>query len=291
MQTFFYHGLIRKYVVAFGNMFNTITIQRNENGLPAQSIPVPIIYSDRQKYIKYIENRPNTSPIAVSLPRLSFVMTNITYDTERKLNTTTKLRNVLQVGTGDKKTAISFQATPYQIDFELTAYVKNYDDGAQIVEQIVPYFNPDYTNELILIPELGSQGKYDVRTVLTSVSIQDDTDGSFDDMRTIQWTFNFTMDAFFFGPIHENGLIKRVQVDVVNVPTSGAIEDVDYTSYGRVARIVETPGLTIDGLPTTIYSESKPYLDIHSDDPYGFVNQIFEYDDGKIYDPVTGGDK
>ncbi len=281
----FYHNLIRKYVTNFGNMFNDITIRKFDAGNNAvQSIPVPLTYASKQKYIQILNKRPdgenNTRQIAVALPRLSFNITSMSFDPTRKISPTQK-----RWGPGTNRRKGMFVETPYKIDFELTAYTKGYDDACQIFEQIVPYFKPDYTNQLILIPELDDQGKFDIRTEMTGNSIQDEYEGAFEETRYVVWTYNFTMDVFFFGPTSDQGVIKRVQTDFI--PYSGD----DYTQFGRQSRIVITPGLTADGEATTDPNETIPYQQIEAEDPYGFITQQTDYDDGLKYNPRTGKDE
>lgn len=282
----FYHNLTKKYITVFGNMFDTITIRRfNAAKQKLQSIQVPLSYGPSQKYIKYLLNPPEDRKISTTLPRMSFAMMQYSIDAERKVGTTQKRKHFVS---GDKKSATtSFVETPYKLEFELYIYGKNQDDCTQIIEQIIPYFNPTYTNSVNVIPELGTQGNYDVQTTLNSIMLQDEYEGNNEETRFVVYTVSFTMDVFFFGPVSTTGVIKRVQTDIAIVKDEPVLD----TTKGRNIRLTTTPGLTEDGEPTTDYELSIPYQEIEENDPYGFVHRHEMFFDGKKFDPKSGTDK
>ena len=162
MFGYFSHGIIRKHVIVFGSMFNDITIERKNAGTRVQTLAVPIAYGPKQKFLVRLEADPNLDrEIAISLPRLGFELAGITYDPSRKLNSTQKNSYVFS-----DKTLLRTQYTPvpYNIDFILSIMVKNADDGTQILEQILPYFKPEWNISVNLIPEMKIA--MDVPTIL-----------------------------------------------------------------------------------------------------------------------------
>ena len=183
MFGYFSHGIIRKHVIVFGSMFNDITIERKSAGTRVQTLAVPIAYGPKQKFLVRLDADPNLDrEIAISLPRLGFELTGISYDPSRKLNSTQKNSYVFS-----DKTLLRTQYTPvpYNIDFVLSIMVKNADDGTQILEQILPYFKPEWNISVNLIPEMNIT--MDIPTVLGSVSLQDAYDGAFQTRRALIW--------------------------------------------------------------------------------------------------------
>ena len=279
----FYHNLIRKYTTAFGNMFNDIIVRRfDANNNTLQTMQIPISYGSKAKFLQLILRNPVQEKVAIQLPRMAFQITGINYDPERKINPTHK--NSTPAVNYVLKT--QFVPIAYKIDYELAIMVNSTDDGAQILEQIIPYFTPSFSNEILLVPELNL--KNDIKTTMTGISITDDSEGSADESRTIIWTLSFSMDVWFFGPVTNQGVIKRVQVDIIPVPNE---EGWNTSLYGRGDRVVITPGLTANGVATSNASLTVPYSEIQPDDPYGFITQIYNFTDGKKYDPKSGTDK
>ena len=151
----YYNGVIRKYVIAFGSLFNDIVIQRrNTAGQRIQSIQVPIAYGPKEKFLVRLRADPNLSQqVALTLPRMGFEITALTYNGARKLSSS--LRNVAINSADNNKVKSQYVPVPYDITFALSIMCKNADDGAQILEQIVPYFRPEFTLNIRLIPELN----------------------------------------------------------------------------------------------------------------------------------------
>ena len=285
----FYHQSLRKYVIMFGNMFNDIVVkQYNRDGTTASAVGVPIAYGPKEKFLTRTTQDPNLDQqISIQLPRLAFEMTTLNYDGSRRLNG--KGKNIVVVA--DKNKAdYQHMPVPYDMTFNLYAYVRNADDGAQILEQIVPYFGPEWTNTVKLIP--GMNINMDIPTVLNTVSIEDTYDGSFENRRAIIYTLDFTVKGYFYGPVRRQGVIKRAQVDFgVVANSSGKITLQDVARTGRSSRVVVTPGLLANGSPTTNSAASIPYSQIAANSNYGFASNTFFFTDGFKYNPRTGNDE
>lgn len=211
-KKYFYHSHIRKAIIAFGAVFNNIQIRRtNTDDEVTQSLFVPLSYIPKQKFIDRIREVPvvdeTRQPFAITLPRIGFEITGISYDPSRKLMVTQPVRSIDVEGYTRTGFRDSFISTPYNMTISLSAYAKNQDDGLQIVEQILPHFNPDFNVTINEIPELGV--KRDLQIVLDSISYTDDWEGSFDKRLSIIWDFTFTIKLNFFGFVNDSTLIKR----------------------------------------------------------------------------------
>lgn len=261
----FYHGTLRKYVITFGNMFNGIYVQRlNQNEEAVQTIKVPIAYGPKEKFLVRINQDPDLDQdVAISLPRIGFEMLNVTYAPERKLTSTQK--NVRLSSADNTNYTTQYRPVPYDIQFQLSVFVKNADDGTQILEQILPYFQPEWTNNIRLIPEMDLT--YDVPCVLNSISVEDTYEGSFDTRRALIWNLTFTMKGYIFGPTSTAGVIKRTTVNFAD----------DLPEATPVRTSVITPGLKSDGTPTSNTALSVNINDIDAEDDYGFAKSITEY--------------
>lgn len=212
----FYFNLTRKYVVIFGNMFNSITLKkknRDSNG-EIERFKVPITYAPKEKYYTRLQSDPDLEKeVQNILPRMSFEITGIGYDAGRKQNSL--LRNPV----ANNATVVNSQymGVPYDINFELSIYTRNIDDGLQIVEQILPYFNPDYTVTVNSIQEMGFFK--DIPIILTGVTNTIEHEGNFDAVRYVIWTLTFTMKTYFFGPIQNPKIIRKVITNIYNDPS------------------------------------------------------------------------
>ena len=228
--THFYHKLMRKYVVLFGTMFNNITLMRTntDTGAEIERMKVPITYAPKEKYISRLRADPDLQrQIQIRLPRLSFELTGIAYDVTRKQNSLLKIAKGVS-GTSAKST---YMAVPYDLTFELNLYTRNIDDGNQIIEQILPYFNPDYTATINPVSSLGVLK--DVPLILNTVTNNIEHEGNFDAVRFITWTLTFTMKAHFYGPVTNPKIIRKVIANIFNDPSLQA---------GYVTRINLTGG-------------------------------------------------
>jgi len=206
----FYHEHLRRYIIVFGTMFNNIVVSRKTSaGVVDKRIKVPISYSPRDKLLARIETDPNLrKPDAISLPRMGFEMTSMTYAGERKLNT---IKKFTAAGTNGNNRTIMYAPVPYDVNFQLSIMVKNAEDGTQILEQILPFFTPEWTNTVQLIDDMDI--KLDIPLVLVSVSSDDTYDGDFETRRALIWTLDFTMKCYFFGPTKTKKLIKLANVN------------------------------------------------------------------------------
>jgi len=205
MANIAYNRIIRKMVVAFGKLFDDITLVRyNPDLSEAERFLVPIVYAAKEMYVKRLEDDPVLDKkVQTTLPRMSFEMDGLTYDTSRKLNT--NIKNFAR--TSNSSVIAQYNPVPYNFDFNLYIYVRNIEDGTQIIEHILPYFAPDYTLKLNLIPEMGIVKE--VPIVLNSATSEIEYEGNRDsETRMIIWTLNFTVKGFIFGKTSTAGLIK-----------------------------------------------------------------------------------
>jgi len=214
LGTYYYHEIIRRTVIAFGTVFNEIYIRHNDSsGDSISEMKVALAYGPIQKFLARIEQDPTAlKPIKMTLPRMSFEMTSFTYDAARKLNT--NIKNFAQTNAG---LVSQYNPVPYNFDFNLYVYVRNIEDGTQIIEHILPYFTPDYTIKLNLIPEMGIVKE--VPIVLNSTSQDIDYEGVHSrETRIVIWTLNFTVKGFIFGKINDSskGLVTHSITSVLN---------------------------------------------------------------------------
>jgi hypothetical protein len=203
----FYHQIFRKTVIAFGTLFNGIEINRDGDEI----IKVPLAYGPTQKFLARIEQQPDLNkPIQISLPRMSFEFTGVSYDNSRKLATT----QAYAVAPRTDKTDIKkmFFPVPYNMAFELNIMTLLNDDALQIVEQILPYFQPNFNLTIDLIESIGE--KRDIPITLESVSFQDNYEGDYTSRRVLLYTLKFTAKTFLFGPVPDSSkdIINRVSI-------------------------------------------------------------------------------
>ena len=177
-------------------------------------------------------------------------------------------------------TNYQYMPVPYNIQFQLSIFVKNAEDGTKIIEQILPYFTPEWTASVNLIPDID--GKFDIPIILNDISLEDTYEGSFEQRRAIIWTLNFTMKAYVFGPtkkIRPGGtgtsadVIKRADV---NMRATDDVDTANTTNTSTGVTVIVKPGLTANGTPTSKSSESIDYLLINADDDYGFITEYSE---------------
>lgn len=234
-----YNRIIRKIVVGFGNLFNNITLVRyNKDLTEAERLIVPIVYADKELYVRRLEEDYNLDKkVQLTLPRMSFEMSGLSYDNSRKQNTNTK-----NFARGSGGAVLSqYNPVPYNFDFNLYIYVRNIEDGTQIIEHILPYFTPDYTIKLNLVPEMGIVKE--VPVVLNSTSSDIVFEGTRDsETRTIIWTLNFTVKGFIYGKRTETSLIEHSITSIYNKITEEdvAIFNIDTTTGAGDYQIGET---------------------------------------------------
>ena len=214
MFSTFYHATTRKLVTAFGTLFNNIYIERTNEGV-TKKIKVPLIYSPKEKFIHRLNLDIDKTMIQTVLPRMGFSITGISYDAERKKNSLNK-RWKQEIGTNDEVTfQYRYEDVPYNIDFELYIYTRNIDDGLQIVEQILPFFVPDFT--ITIKPKVldNSLEKVDIPIILNQVIPNEVYNESFsEDTRVLNWDLQFTAKTNFYGPVrNSSSIIKDVKVN------------------------------------------------------------------------------
>ena len=235
-----YHRIIRKMVVAFGNLFNEIKLTRYDtNNAVLESFLVPIVYGGKEKYVSRLEGDPKLDKkVQVSLPIMSFELINMSYDTSRKLNTNFKST------VASNTTALAvYNPVPFDFEFQLFVYVRNIEDGAQIIEKILPYFTPDYTIAVNLIPEMDIVKQLPI--VLKDVSQDIDYEGDYNSkVRTVIWTLNFTVKGYLYGPITQPKIIRNSITNII---------DDDSLAGSSVTSVMKSGGLGIYKLGERIY--------------------------------------
>ncbi len=227
LGTYYYHEIIRKTIITFGTLFNAISIRHDDGASNTYSeLKVPLAYGPSQKFLARLEQQADLNkPVGITLPRMSFEMNNVSYDPSRKSGVTQTFKT--SDGTNVKKV---FMPVPYNIGFELNILAKLNDDALQIIEQILPYFQPSFNLTVDLVKSIGE--KRDIPIVLDSINFQDDYEGDFSTRRALIYTLGFTAKTYLFGPVAEStsGLIKKVQVDyATNTDTQNAKREVRYT--------------------------------------------------------------
>ena len=208
----FYHQTIRKYVAVFGTLFNDINIERkNSSGTVVEKLKVPLAYGPKQKWLLAVQDTTaDRKVVATRTPRMGFAMTGVSYDSARKLNTIG--RNVAANTSSTTTNMITmYNPVPYNFDFELFILVKNAEDGTQILEQILPYFTPEFTVTVNTIPDMNI--KADVPIVLNSSSVADEYEGDLSARRTITWTLSFVLKGFIYPNLTSGEIIKTIEVN------------------------------------------------------------------------------
>jgi len=314
----FYHQTIRKYVAVFGTLFNDINIERkNSSGTVVEKLKVPLAYGPKQKWLLAVQDTTaDRKVVATRTPRMGFAMTGVSYDTVRKLNTIG--RNVAaNTSASTTNMTTMYNPVPYNFDFELFILVKNAEDGTQILEQILPYFTPEFTVTVNTIPDMNI--KADVPIVLNSSSVADEYEGDLSTRRTITWTLSFVLKGFIYPNLTSGEIIKTIEVNFripggdteIELPEFIIYEDstpdtrnyilldgfgrgtsgAEYRTFNR-ARIVNEN--TTDGVQdATIksrYTVVPAPLSATADTDYGFSETFEFFDEGKYNDPTTGTD-
>jgi len=263
----FYHETIRNIIVGFGTLFNDIhVVRKNNSGVVTQSMKVPLAYGPKQKWLARIDQDAGLdSKVAITLPRMGFEIQNLTYDPARKLNRVQKFKKVKSSASSADKLDTQYMPVPYNLNIQLYVMAKNSDDALQMVEQILPYFQPDYTLTIKDMPEMGVAR--DIPIVLNSINYEDSYKGDYAERRAIMYTLDFTTKFYLYGPVTSSKVIKTVQVDQYT--------DLPDVSPTREQRYTATPN------PTSA----------DADDDFGFNETTSYYQDAKNYDTETGEDK
>lgn len=243
--TYFYHERIRKSVAIFGRLFNNIyVVRKNASGGVLNQLKVPLAYAPRQKYLERIRENPSLEDdtrVAIKLPRMSFEITDIQYDLTRQL---AKVSNFNTTGTTIQKRQKFYSPVPYNIGFQLNIFAKNQDDALQIVEQILPTFNPQYTLSIYPFKDIYPDFIEDVPIAITGVTFSDDYEGALEQRRTIIYTLTFEMKVQFYGSIENKDIIREAEAKIFNM--NAGLNDSDI----YLERVTVTPDpTTVIGLP------------------------------------------
>ena len=261
----FYHETVRSIIVGFGTLFNDIhVVRKNNSGVITQSMKVPLAYGPKQKFLTRIrEDASISKTTAITLPRIAFEIQTLSYDTTRKLNRVTKIRKTSAKGSGKLET--QYMPVPYNVDLQLFVMAKSGDDALQIIEQILPFFQPEYT--ITVNDNLDMKQKRDIPIVLTGIDYEDNYEGDFTTRRAIVYTLSFTAKFYLYGPVTSRSVIKSVQVD--------QFTDLPDKSPKREQR----------------YSVTPEPVSAEFDDNFGFNETTSFFQDAKDFNPETGSDE
>jgi len=263
----FYHETIKRSVSVFGTLFNNISIKRDNGTI----MKVPLAYGPRQKWIARLQQvNLSTTRTALSLPRMGFELTSIEYDSSRKLTKRTQLKKAKASNPNNMQ--YQYSPAPYNLGFDLSILVKNTDDGLQIIEQIMPYFTPDYTVTINTVPDMGD--KRDIPITLTGVTQTDEYEADFTTRQVLRYDLTFVMKNYIYGPVRDSDIIRTVKARTYIETGSGEISSTD--TAGRVTEQVVTP-VPNDADPdsTFTYNETTNF----------FEQPTVTYSDDKSSDP------
>lgn len=270
----FYHGLTKKYVVLFGSLFNDIYVDRTDaNDEVKRTIKIPIQYGPKERYLaRYRQNPDLLREISMVFPRMAFEITGITYDPSRKLNTIGKISNINS--RSDILTTL-YNPVAYNFDITLSIISRNTEDALKIVEQIVPFFTPQWTETLNIIPE--SNVSIDIPIIIKSVSSVDTYSGNFEDKEWVLWDLTFTLKGYLYGPTKTASVIKQSIVNA-HIPDGNiGLPQLDGTFLNEldnpdaVITTTVTPGMLANGYPTSNASLTVPASQIFANNNYGFI--------------------
>jgi len=280
MFEYFYHEILRRTVIAFGSLFNEISIKHKNNSNDVVSvIKVPLAYGPTQKFLARLNQSPNLNkPVQITLPRMSFEFTGLTYDSSRK-STTTQYFTAKSVtdGTETKK---AYLPVPYNMQFELSIMCKLNDDALQIVEQIIPYFQPAYTMTVDLVDTINE--KRDIPVILENITMQDDYEGDFTTRRVLIYTLRFTAKTYLFGPVSSatRDIIKKATVGyVAGDLTSSPTREIVYSVEPRA--IQNYTGTIVTNLTNDITTTDTTI--VVNDASVISVNTYFDLEGEEIY--------
>ena len=274
LGTYFYHEIIRKTVISFGTLFNDIHVRHQDStGKDISQIKVPISYGPKQKFLARIQQQPELNKATqISLPRISFEMNNIQYDPSRKSG----IAQTFKASDSGKLKKV-FMPVPYNLGFELNILTKLQDDSLQILEQILPFFQPGFTLTIDLVDQIGE--KRDVPMVLENIAFTDDYEGNFETRRALIYTLSFTAKTYMFGPIADStdGLIRKVQVDYYS--------DSNPQTAKREQRYTVKAAAKKDYNEDTVIDQYDDPL-IPPGDDFGFTETSTFFGDGKEFSPT-----
>ena len=261
----FYNETLRRLTIAFGQIFNNIIIQNTSStGAITKRLRVPLAYAPKEKFLVRLDEQSNLDDraFATTLPRMGFEITGLAYDPSRKLTRTQKHR-IVKEGEDGKVLNFNYTPVPYNISFTLYSFTATAENGLQIVEQILPYFQPDLTVTVNMVPDMNI--KRDIPIILNDVQYEDSYNGTFTQRRAVIYTMNFTAKTYLYGPMSNQKVIREVKDDLAT----------DMPNASREERIIITPN------PASA----------NADDDFGFTTQILNFSDGKSFNPTTGNDE
>ena len=264
----FYHGTLKKYVTLFGTLFNDIYINRVDSvHNVTNTIKIPLMYAPMEKVLARLNSDPNLErPVAMILPRMAFEITTMIYSPTRKLPS---INRSAKIATDPTQLKYQYNPVPYDISFSLYIMVKNQEDGTQILEQILPFFTPEYTATISILPEMGY--KIDVPTILLNVTPQDTYEGNFEQRRVSTWTLDFIMKGYFYGPVRESKIITLANTNFFDTSGFDSIDDAINNDSIPKDKVCVEPGLTSNGQPTSNVSLSINRNEITANSNYGFI--------------------
>lgn len=263
LGNYFYHNIIRKTVTTFGTVFNNIQLKTfDDTGEVVKQEKVALAYGPAQKFLARLQQAPDIDrKFTISIPRISFEMTGVSYDGGRKVPPIQKIR---ELDSSPDKNKTQYMPVPYNVDFDLTIISKSQDDGLQILEQILPFFQPQFTVTVNLIPEMNETR--DIPIVLNSVDLSDDYEGDYSSRRYITWTLRFTVKTYLYGPIQSGDIIRK---SVANINIGDKVINARVLKYE-----VEPKALEDKNGDGVINSVDDSLLE--ADDDFGF-NEGVEY--------------
>jgi hypothetical protein len=262
----FYFETLRKMVVYFGTLFNEIVITRTDSsGEITQVMKVPLVYGPKEKVLARVDADPNIDrDAAIVLPRMAFKFEAMNYVSGRKRPDWS--RYIVADPDDLNKFKRQYQEVPYDFQFTLWVYSKLVEDGNKVVEQIVPFFTPDFTSTVNIIPEMGIAR--DIPVVLDSVTHEDMYEGEMEERRAVLWTLNFRVLGMLYGPIVKKPIIKLANTNFYIGNTA--------TADTKFEGLSVQPGLDANGNPTSNINVTIPSANISVDDDWGYIVQFTE---------------
>ena len=277
---YYYHEIIRKTIIAFGTLFNDINIKhKKQDDSNFSNIKVPIAYGPVEKFLARLEQKQNLRErVAITLPRIAFEMNSIQYDSSRKVSTMQTF--IAKSNVDDKTVNKVFMPVPYNLGIQLSIMDQYNDDALQIIEQILPYFQPSFNITIDLVSAIGE--KRDIPLILGGINFKDNYESGYDEKRIIIYNLDFTAKTYLFGPLPDSteGLIKKVQVDYyTNTNRKNASRELRYIAEPRAIQDYNNDNITslaedIDDKITTFDVNDAVSLS---------VNDYIEIDNEEMY--------
>lgn len=267
IANYFYNGITKKYIALFGSIFNKMSIARTDlTGTEIQRMIVPITYGPYQKFVARITQDPNLNrKTSITLPRMAFEISKIEYDGARKVNSIKKINTTLIDDPNQQN--FQYSPAPYNLTFNLYVMTEYAEDGTQILEQILPFFKPEWTTTVKLMENIEP---LDIPLILNAIDVQDLYEDNFEKRRTLMWIMTFTMKCWYFGPNKQRKIIKFIDEKYFG--------NLDNNSL-PISEVTIQPGLTANNQPTTSLTNTIPYDQIEFGDDWGVITTIEDYTD------------